>query len=646
MVQIGITQQLEYFQSLIDAFLSPKTAKKMTERMQLIKSKSEDNRLYLALVGEFSSGKSTFINALLGQRVLKEAVTPTTACATYIEKSRKGVLLIEAGLGEKRFKANEQQYTKIKDYIKTTYGIEAKNLQHLIDILTSDQVVAREVTDLHLYIPGTDLPDGLTLIDTPGFNPGSESVNNHFEITQHVVTQIADAAIVLMPSYAPFSASIRNFMLDNLQRYLHRCVFVLTRADETFAESRNETINFVKQHLVSDLHLPDAPLFFESAITMLPVVRIPESKQAEWKMWQKEFLNFEHWLWEKLSQQSHREIILSEHLHNLSIDFISELQEALKQKQNILEKQKAVLEKEKVGHIRDVSSQMVLSVSSNIKENVLILKKRVTDETKKAEDEVKEYVQSKDVQDFTLGYHTDALTKIKEKVKQKNDETTRLLNVFIKESLQPCVDRNMKKMQEIFTSHYATFPSLRYTVDPQSIALEQITPPDLSFNASAEMISQVSDKEFNKDMRTTGKYAAIGAGIGTIIPGIGTLFGAGAGAAFGFIKSIVTAKTDVSDLVKIDSAVNTEVSCYFNELKNKYFDNIDRIIDNVNAMIQDYGEQHVNIYGEKVAELIHQREVKQQQTQNSIDSLKEKIRTLEDIELQNKYHLAILKSKN
>src|SRR5512147_1066250 len=32
----------------------------------------------LVIVGEFNSGKSAFINALLGQKLLKEGVTPTT----------------------------------------------------------------------------------------------------------------------------------------------------------------------------------------------------------------------------------------------------------------------------------------------------------------------------------------------------------------------------------------------------------------------------------------------------------------------------------------------------------------------------------------------------------------------------------------
>ncbi|MBI1878979.1 MAG: dynamin family protein, partial [Chloroflexi bacterium] len=38
-----------------------------------------DELFLLVIVGEFNAGKSAFINALLGQNVLKEGVTPTTS---------------------------------------------------------------------------------------------------------------------------------------------------------------------------------------------------------------------------------------------------------------------------------------------------------------------------------------------------------------------------------------------------------------------------------------------------------------------------------------------------------------------------------------------------------------------------------------
>ena len=37
-----------------------------------------DDLFLLVIVGEFNAGKSSFINALLGENLLKEGVTPTT----------------------------------------------------------------------------------------------------------------------------------------------------------------------------------------------------------------------------------------------------------------------------------------------------------------------------------------------------------------------------------------------------------------------------------------------------------------------------------------------------------------------------------------------------------------------------------------
>src|SRR5512136_359677 len=56
-----------------------------------------DELFLLVVVGEFNSGKSAVINALLGQKVLKEGVTPTT---TQIYLIRYGETLEKAALGD------------------------------------------------------------------------------------------------------------------------------------------------------------------------------------------------------------------------------------------------------------------------------------------------------------------------------------------------------------------------------------------------------------------------------------------------------------------------------------------------------------------------------------------------------------------
>ena len=61
----------------------------------------------LVVVGEFNAGKSAFINALLGSRVLEEGVTPTTAsiirmpnpCKASSNRTSKAVMTIAQDSG-------------------------------------------------------------------------------------------------------------------------------------------------------------------------------------------------------------------------------------------------------------------------------------------------------------------------------------------------------------------------------------------------------------------------------------------------------------------------------------------------------------------------------------------------------------------
>ena len=44
----------------------------------------EEERFHLVVLGEFNHGKTTFVNALLGESVLPVGVTPTTAVIHHI----------------------------------------------------------------------------------------------------------------------------------------------------------------------------------------------------------------------------------------------------------------------------------------------------------------------------------------------------------------------------------------------------------------------------------------------------------------------------------------------------------------------------------------------------------------------------------
>src|SRR6187402_529689 len=46
--------------------------------------KLEAERFHLVVLGEFNHGKSTFVNALLGQEILPTGITPTTASINHV----------------------------------------------------------------------------------------------------------------------------------------------------------------------------------------------------------------------------------------------------------------------------------------------------------------------------------------------------------------------------------------------------------------------------------------------------------------------------------------------------------------------------------------------------------------------------------
>ena len=136
-----------------------------------------DEFFLLVIVGEFNAGKSAFINALLGQKLLKEGVTPTT---TQIHVLR---------YGEAESRAIENEH-------------------------------------LHILTAPADLLRNLSIVDTPGTNA---IVREHEEITTDFVPR-ADLVLFVTSADRPFSESERAF-LQAIRDWGKKVVVVLNKVD-------------------------------------------------------------------------------------------------------------------------------------------------------------------------------------------------------------------------------------------------------------------------------------------------------------------------------------------------------------------------------------------------------------------------------
>ena len=109
-----------------------------------------DELFLLVVVGEFNSGKSAIINALLGQKLLKEGVTPTT---TQIH-------ILRYGKTQECTPNDEHQYV-------LTFPVEFLSEISIVDTPGTNAIIRQHETITSQFVPRSDLVLFVTSADRP-----------------------------------------------------------------------------------------------------------------------------------------------------------------------------------------------------------------------------------------------------------------------------------------------------------------------------------------------------------------------------------------------------------------------------------------------------------------------------------------------
>ncbi|MDM8555843.1 dynamin family protein [Desulfococcaceae bacterium HSG7] len=180
------------------------------KQIQAIAKHLKNGSLTIALVGEFKRGKSTFVNALIGQEILPADVIPTTAVATrLIYRDTPGVTL--------RFHdgyTREIELAQLTDFVtKRTQKTEA---------------AAGKIAEAIVYYPAQFLKElQLTLIDTPGLGDDADMT----QVTLQELEQ-CDIAVMLIMADSPFAMTEEEFLTKHLlNSRLGQIVFVVNGID-------------------------------------------------------------------------------------------------------------------------------------------------------------------------------------------------------------------------------------------------------------------------------------------------------------------------------------------------------------------------------------------------------------------------------
>lgn len=204
-----------------------------------------DDFFLLVVVGEFNAGKSAFINALMGESLLVEGVTPTTT------------------------KVNILRYGK-----ETGKKVLSENVESLI----LDAEFLKEIS----------------IVDTPGTNA---IVREHEEITSHFVPR-SDLILFVTSADRPYTESERLF-LEQIQSWGKKVVMVINKIDILQTpEALEEIQNYVAENAKKILKV-NPEIFPVSAKQAL------KAKSGEPSLWdESRFQALENYILETLDQES------------------------------------------------------------------------------------------------------------------------------------------------------------------------------------------------------------------------------------------------------------------------------------------------------------------------------------------------------
>jgi GTPase SAR1 family protein len=213
----------------------------MASEARSVAERVAEGRFYVACVGQFKRGKSTLLDALIGDSILPTGVVPVTAIPTVIRygQSRSARVRFQSG-----------QWTDIDVAAIEQYVAEEWNPEN-----------AKQVAGVEVFVPNTILASGMSLVDTPGLG----SVFSGNTTTTHAFVPHIDAAIVVIGADPPITADELS-LVEKVAEHVRDLIFVLNKADRVSDHERVTATAFARKVLESRIHHPMASIFEVSAL--------------------------------------------------------------------------------------------------------------------------------------------------------------------------------------------------------------------------------------------------------------------------------------------------------------------------------------------------------------------------------------------
>ncbi len=211
---LGLIEKTQY--TLLDEKMSP--SKELGSKLSSLHVRAKEP-MKVAITGQFSSGKSTFLNALLSKNILPTGITPVTSKVNYIKYGDELKIKIKYVDGREEF----------------------QSVEHIAKF-TDQRGEVEEIEYLTLYVPLALLKE-VEFVDTPGLN--SQAITDT-TTTQKVLKEV-DGIIWLSLIDNAGKLSEAKVLEEYLNEYQNKSLCVLNQKDKFSKEQVEQTTQYVQK---------------------------------------------------------------------------------------------------------------------------------------------------------------------------------------------------------------------------------------------------------------------------------------------------------------------------------------------------------------------------------------------------------------
>jgi predicted GTPase len=210
-------------------------------RLRDLLTKLADDRFVLAVVGQFSRGKSSLMNALMGLDRLPVGIVPLTSVVTKVSFGNPERVLIEY--------PNSSLKSEVPLHALPEFVTENGNPGN-----------RRGIAAAEVQLPSEFLRRGILFVDTPGIG---SAIRANTQTTKQFLSQ-ADAVVFVTSFDSPLGREELDF-LHEVREHVRKIFLVVNKLDLVLEEEQDRVLAFIRERLEREAVIDVAKLYAVSA---------------------------------------------------------------------------------------------------------------------------------------------------------------------------------------------------------------------------------------------------------------------------------------------------------------------------------------------------------------------------------------------